>query len=108
MRKRIKMLKKEEANLSDYRIFETNEFQKQLQNIDHSSRRFIQKKLTHFVYVQLRKDPIYGNNIKILKDYNPKTWRYRIGKYRIFYSINFDNRIVNILTIDHRKDIYRK
>lgn len=95
------------ANLSDYRIFESKEFRKQLEKIDISLIQFIQKKLTEFVYPQLRINPIFGNNIKILKGYKPKTWRVRIGKFRVFYSINFDKMIVNILTIDHRKDAYR-
>jgi len=96
------------GNLSDFRIFETDEFRKQLQKIDPSNKRFIQKKLTHYVYPQLEKDPVSGNNTKLLKGYTPKTWRYRIGKFRLFYSINFNDNIIYILTIDLRKDAYRK
>jgi mRNA interferase RelE/StbE len=40
-----------------------------------------------------------------LSDYEPDTWRYRIGKYRIFYII--EKQIVSIISIDHRKDAYK-
>jgi mRNA interferase RelE/StbE len=37
-----------------------------------------------------------------------EAWRIRIGKYRVIYQI-FDNRlVVSVVSIGHRKDIYRK
>ncbi|MEN6421097.1 MAG: type II toxin-antitoxin system RelE/ParE family toxin [Smithella sp.] len=39
-----------------------------------------------------------------LHGYEPDTWRYRIGNYRIFYII--ENQIINVVSIDHRKDAY--
>jgi mRNA interferase RelE/StbE len=33
-------------------------------------------------------------------------WRVRIGDYRLVYSINDDQKIVEILRIRHRKDVY--
>ncbi|MGL4484311.1 MAG: type II toxin-antitoxin system RelE family toxin [Anaerovoracaceae bacterium] len=35
------------------------------------------------------------------------TWRIRVGIYRIVYSIYDDKLIVEIIDIDHRKDVYR-
>lgn len=33
--------------------------------------------------------------------------RLRVGDYRIVYSINEEDRLVKILSIEHRKDVYR-
>ena len=46
-------------------------------------------------------------NKKKLKGYVPDTWRYRSGKFRIFYTVDQDEEIIYMLTIDHRKDAYR-
>jgi mRNA interferase RelE/StbE len=34
-------------------------------------------------------------------------WRIRVGHYRVVYDIDDDNKIVTILNIGHRKDVYR-
>jgi mRNA interferase RelE/StbE len=93
--------------LTDYRIFETDEFLRNVQDLDTRHRSFVQLKLTRHVYPQLRVRPHFGPNIKRLQGYDPKTWRYRIGRFRIFYGIDESNRIVNILALDDRKDAYR-
>ena len=60
-----------------------------------------------FVYPLIREEPFWGNNIKKLQGYSPDTWRYRIGKLRIFYIVDQDEKIIYILSVDHRKDAYR-
>jgi len=55
----------------------------------------------------LRQEPHYGPNIKRLQGYEPITWRYRIGDYRLFYLIDDGEKIVYLLTMDHRKEAYR-
>ncbi len=92
--------------MSNYRIFETNEFSKKLKKVSQNEVAFIRAKLTSFVYPQLREEPHYGNNIKKLVDYSPETWRYRIGKYRIFYAIEESEKTVYLLSIDLRKNAY--
>jgi mRNA interferase RelE/StbE len=92
-------------NSSEFRIFETEEFKKALDKIGPS--RFLLKKLETYVYPQLRQGPFFGPNIRKLHDYRAETWRYRIGPYRIFYSMDKHERIVFILTMDDRKDAYR-
>lgn len=92
--------------MSNYKIFETNEFLKKTQKISKKDKSFIEKKLAQYVYPQLREEPHYGNNIKKLVDYNPETWRYRIGKYRLFYVIDKSDKIIYMLSIDLRKDAY--
>lgn len=93
--------------MSDYRIFETDELQKQLEKVTPSQKRVVEKKLSGYVYPQLKTAPYYGPNIKKLRGYDPETWRYRIGNYRVFYCVDEEDRIVFILTIDDRKDAYR-
>jgi mRNA interferase RelE/StbE len=34
-------------------------------------------------------------------------WRTRTGDYRILYEINDESRIVTVLHIGHRRDVYR-
>ena len=93
--------------MSDYRIFETDEFTKKLGKIARSHRTIIESKLHTYAYPQLKTAPCYGPNIKKLKGYNPETWRYRIGNYRIFYFVDESEKIIYILTIDQRKDAYK-
>jgi len=89
-----------------YKIFETNEFIKKLESLGNKERTFIYKKLNNYVYPQLRSQPYYGNNIKKLVNYKPETWRYRIGRYRLFYIIDEQDKVISLLTVDLRKDAY--
>jgi len=93
--------------LSSYRIFETDEFQKKLNKLIKKDYEFVYKKLKEYIYPQIIEEPAFGKNIKKLKGYNPETWRYRVGDFRIFYSISDKEKIVYILTIDKRKDSYK-
>ena len=92
--------------MSNYKIFETNEFLRKLEKISSRDKLFIEKKLLQHIYPQLKEEPHYGNNIKKLIDYNPETWRYRIGKYRLFYIIEENEKIIYLLSIDLRKEAY--
>ena len=93
------------ARSCEFRIFETDEFRKTLARV--GAPRFVRKKLDMYVYPQLRQGPYFGPNIRKLQDYEPPTWRYRIGSYRVFYTVDEEKRIVFVLTIDDRKDAYR-
>ena len=93
--------------MGNYRIFETDEFTKSLKKLSKSNISFIQNKLTSYVYPQIKKEPCFVKNIKKLRDYDPDTWRYRIGKFRFFYTVDHEDQIIYVLTIDYRKDAYR-
>ncbi len=93
--------------LSDFRIFETDEFLKSLSKLSPHETTFIRNKLNIFVYPQLRKMPYRGKNIKKLRGYTPDTWRYRIGRFRLFYIVDKDTQVIFLLTLDDRKDAYR-
>ena len=101
------MLRKEkDALFKTYKIFETDEFIKRLKKISSKDRNFIELKLKNLVYDQLRSEPHFGNNIKKLRNYVPEMWRFRIGKFRLFYTIDEKEKIVFITTIEFRKDAY--
>jgi mRNA interferase RelE/StbE len=101
------MRRPSEAGLSEFRIFETDEFRKRLKKLSSRDVSFLRRKLDSFVYPQLRAEPFWGNNIKKLQGYTPDTWRYRIGKFRVFYVVDQEEQILYILTVDDRKDAYR-
>ena len=86
-----------------YKIFETENFIKRLDKLDQHIRKNIQSRLTKTVYPQLRKEPHYGLNIKKLRSYSSDTWRYRIGDYRLFYEIEEDIRVLDIIAIETRQ-----
>jgi len=91
--------------LPEYKIFETDEFIKCVENLPRRDTELIKKKLLGYVYPQLKKGPHFGVNIKKLYGYEPNTWRYRIGKYRLFYII--EKQVISMISMDHRKDAYK-
>lgn len=93
--------------MPSFRIFETAEFLKKLAKLPEDSRKVVRKKLNDYVYPRLKEEPFFGANIRKLRDYSPDTWRYRIGKFRLFYAIDLEERIVYILSVDLRRGAYR-
>ncbi|MBA3065237.1 type II toxin-antitoxin system RelE/ParE family toxin [bacterium] len=93
--------------MNRFRIFETNQFLKDLK-VDFSGRQEkIKIKLKSYVYPQLKQNPYFGKNIKKLRAYNPDTWRYRIGDYRFFYTIDNREKVVSMIAADTREDSYQ-
>jgi mRNA interferase RelE/StbE len=92
--------------LNRYRIFETKQFKKDLEQIARSGHRKVAQKLSDFVYPQLRQHPHFGPNIKKLKDFSPDTWRYRIGAWRFFYKIDEEEKITFMVAASHRSSAY--
>lgn len=75
---------------------------KDLKKLDRlSAKKIVEKVKTHLLL-----DPIkFGVPLKgDLKGF----YRYRYGNYRIIYAIDFKEREILVLYINHRKDIYRK
>ena len=92
---------------SEYRIFETAEFARKLEQLSDSDARTIRSKLASYAYPQLREQPFWGTNIRKLRGFSADVWRYRVGRFRVFYSVNENDRVVSILTVEGRKDAYR-
>jgi len=93
--------------LGKYTIFETDEFLKKIKKLSLADADFIRKKLNEYVYLQIKEEPFFGRNIKKLRDYDPPIWRYRIGKFRVFYFIDSKERIIYLISVDHRQDAYK-
>ncbi|WP_367899220.1 type II toxin-antitoxin system RelE/ParE family toxin [Leptospira sp. WS58.C1] len=89
---------------AEYKIAETEQFQSKLKDRQFSH---LQKKLTDYVYPILKKNPFFGPNIKKLKGEFDGLYRYRIGKYRLFYLIKDNELLVIFVDIDQRKDSYK-
>ena len=101
------MQKKAKVDLSEnYRIFETDIFREDLGALQPSIKEKIKLKLKNSIYPSLKVQPYFGKNIKKLTNYVPETWRYRVGDFRIFYTISPKNKVISILTISARKDAY--
>lgn len=92
--------------MDKFRIFETNQFLKDLKQDFSGQQQRIEKKLQNFVYPQLRQKPYVGKNIKKLSNYKPETWRYRIGNYRFFYEIDEKKKLVIMIAADNRQGAY--
>jgi mRNA interferase RelE/StbE len=92
--------------LNQYRIFETDNFIGGLEKIRGRDKLFIENKLKTKAYPGLKVEPHYGNNIKMLKNYYPETWRYRIGNYRAFYEISENEKIVYMIGLSTRQNAY--
>jgi mRNA interferase RelE/StbE len=88
----------------EYKIAETELFQSKLKDRQFSQ---LQKKLTDYVYPILKQNPFFGPNIKKLKGDLDGLYRYRIGKYRLFYLIKDNELLVVFVDIDQRKDSYK-
>lgn len=94
------------TSLSDFRIFETEQFQDDLtKNLGVQEERIITK-LRNIVYTQLKKQLYFGKNIKKLRGYKPYTWRYRIGNHRFFYEIDDKQKIVFMIAAETRQKSY--
>ena len=92
--------------MAEFRIFETAQFLKDLKQDFGGQRARIERKLLTYVYPQLRANPYFGQHIKKLRDFTPETWRYRIGDYRFFYTIDERQKLVLMLAADHRGRAY--
>ena len=62
-------------------------------------------KRVHNALLSLASDPEQGKPLRLsLKG----KWSYRVGVYRIIYSIEKKILTINVLDIGHRREVYRK
>ena len=92
--------------MDKFRLFETDQFSKDLERDFSGQQKQLRQKLLSYVYPQLSSQPFFGKNIKKLVNFTPETWRYRIGNYRFFYSINEKKKIIFMIAADNRSDAY--
>jgi len=102
------MPKSEEAgSFPPYSVFETRRFLADLASLGSVGQKRLEAKLRDYVYPILRQTPHSGSNIKRLKNWDPPTWRYRVGDWHFFYEIEERQRTVFMTAADHRKMAYR-
>ena len=91
---------------SKYAIAETDTFLK----IVRKNRAFdaLYRKIRDVVYPVLRREPHFGPNIKRLKGEFSDFYRYRVGEYRLFYTINEEDTVVIVANLRSRQQAYRK
>ncbi len=89
--------------LNSFIIAETELFVKKIQKSEFKR---IYQKIKDVVYPQLKANPFYGPNIKKLKGEFADIYRYRIGEYRLFNTIDTNKIIVFVINISHRKESY--
>ncbi len=87
--------------------FETRQFLRDLGRLGSAARARLESKLREYVYPALRGNPRWGPNIKRLKNWEPPTWRYRVGDWRFFYEVDEKKRSVFMTASDHRRQAYR-
>ncbi|MBI4238092.1 MAG: type II toxin-antitoxin system RelE/ParE family toxin [Deltaproteobacteria bacterium] len=91
-----------------YQIAETEPFERSLKKTTSPfEARLIRDRLRSQIYPQLRAELHFGPQIKKLRDYDPPTYRYRIGHFRLFYLIDEVAKTVVIAAVRHRKEAYR-
>ncbi len=91
--------------MNSFKLAETGNFNKKVQKNEF---RNIYLKIKNYVYPQLISNPFFGNNIKKLKGEFENVYRYRIGNYRLFYTIEKQKILILILDIEHRQNSYNK
>ena len=89
--------------LNRFEIAETKTFQQSISKKELSN---IYNKIKSYVYPQLKINPFFGKNIKKLKGEFKDIYRYRIGEYRLFYSVDEKKILIFIMDIAKRKDAY--
>ena len=88
---------------NNFKIAETYNFVKSQNKIADKK---LYSRIKQIVYPALKENPFYGTNIKKLKGKFENIYRFRIGSYRLFYTIDTSNFIIFILEIAKRKDAY--
>ncbi len=61
------------------------------------------------LFDEFEKNPIRsrsGFDVKLMEGYPDNTYRLRIGKYRVLYSVDNDTKKVRITSVQHRGDAY--
>jgi mRNA interferase RelE/StbE len=85
--------------MSDYAITFARSARKELETLDAALVNRVFKKI-----VALAKDPRPKGCRKLQGE--KFLWRIRIGDYRVIYAINDDARLVDIIVVRHRSQVY--
>ncbi len=53
----------------------------------------------------LRTNP-FPQEVKMIEGYMEKTYRVRVGDYRILYEVDRNKKFIGVVKIDHRDQVY--
>lgn len=53
----------------------------------------------------MRETP-FPKDTKTVEGYSEKTFRVRVGDYRILYEVDYENKIIGVIKIDKRPRVY--
>lgn len=86
--------------MTKYKIEYTNKSLKKLKNLDFKAKVDITRAIEN----------IPNGDIKLMKGYSDGRKRLRVGKYRIIYKLDVDNKVQILLVLDigSRGDIYKR
>ena len=88
-----------------YSVAETETFRRTIRkNKNYAS---LYRRIREVVYPVLRREPHFGPNIKRLKGEFDDFYRYRVGDYRLFYTIDETRIVVLVADLRSRQDAYR-
>ena len=88
-----------------YSIAETDTFRKNIRK--NTKLQSLYRRIRDLVYPVLRRKPHFGPNIKRLKGDFTDFYRYRVGDYRLFYTIDEAEVVVINVDLRGRQDAYR-
>lgn len=82
-----------------YQVLLTDEAEKQLKSLDSRYKKALAQALKRL-----------GSNPKVgapLREELKGKYKLRVSRYRVIYEFDYEKKIIWIVTIDHRKDVYR-
>lgn len=90
---------------SNYTVAETESFRRSLRKNNALSRLY--PRIRDTVYPLLRREPHFGPNIKRLRGEFSDFYRYRLGDYRLFYTIDEPDTVVVVADLRSRQASYQ-
>ena len=94
------------TSLHRYRIFDFEQFRKNLKSIAWIGQGQTAGRLRRPVYRNLRDHTHFGPRIPKLQVYSPERWSCRIGSWQFSYGINDLERVVSMTAASHRGSEY--
>ncbi len=85
-----------------YRIFFTSAAEKEYKYLQYTNKSIFTR--VRAALCSIAEDPLQGKPLK----FSLKTqWSYRVGSYRIIYTIEHNILMIRVLDIGHRREVYR-
>ncbi len=88
---------------NEFLIAETENFRGR---VERPELRQVRDKLHTYVYPQLMVNPFFGPHIRKLKGQWSGVYRFRVGRWRLFYTIDKKQVLVLMLDVEQRQRGY--